>query len=104
GVIGAGVFGAQIISQIGRMAGMRVTVVADLNLERATKALVRGGADPSRIRQARSVEDIEQARHARQPAVTVEAEALLASSVDVVGEATGIPEAGGLHADSAIQH
>ena len=104
GVIGAGVFGTQIIAQIGRMAGMRVAVVADLNLERAARALVLGGADPGRIQRATSVEAIEQARQARLPAVTPQAEALLASGVDVVVEATGIPEAGGLHADLAIQH
>jgi predicted homoserine dehydrogenase-like protein len=104
GVIGAGVFGTQIIAQIGRMAGMRVAVVADLNAERAARALVLGGADPSRIRRADSVEAVERARQAREPAVTLEAEALLASGVDVVVEATGIPDAGGLHADSAIRH
>src|SRR4029079_12867404 len=83
GVIGAGVFGTQIIAQIGRMAGMRVAVVADLNAERAARALVLGGADPSHIRRADSVEAVERARLAREPAVTVAAEALLSSGVDV---------------------
>ncbi len=38
GVIGAGVFGTQIIAPIGRMKGMRVAAVADLNPERAARA------------------------------------------------------------------
>jgi predicted homoserine dehydrogenase-like protein len=103
GVIGAGVFGTQIIAQIGRMAGMRVAVVADLNLERAARALTLGGTDKSRIRRADSAEAIEQARRVGEPAVTPSAEALIASQVDVVVEATGIPEAGALHGDAAIR-
>src|SRR6187401_2876570 len=89
GVIGAGVFGTQIIAQIGRMAGMRVAVVADLNPERAARALTLGGADKASIRRADTAEAIEQARRAGQPAVTPSAEALIASPIDVVVEATG---------------
>jgi len=104
GVIGAGVFGTQIIAQIGRMAGMRVAAVADLNPERAARALVLGGSDKSAIQQSNSPAALDHARQARRPAVTTEAEALIASGVDVVVEATGIPEAGALHGDAAIRH
>jgi predicted homoserine dehydrogenase-like protein len=104
GVIGAGVFGTQIIAQIGRMAGMRVAAVADLNPERAARALVLGGADKGNIRSADSSAALDQARQARQAAITTQAEALIASGLDVVVEATGIPAAGALHGDSAIQH
>src|SRR5690242_2462616 len=90
GVIGAGVFGTQIIAQIGRMAGMRVAAVADLNPQRAARALVLGGADPAAIRSADSAAALDQARVARQPAITAQAEALIASGLDVVVEATGI--------------
>jgi len=39
GVIGAGTFGSQIISQICHIKGMRASVVADLEIERARHAL-----------------------------------------------------------------
>jgi predicted homoserine dehydrogenase-like protein len=104
GVIGAGVFGTQIIAQIGRMAGMRVAGVADLNPERAARALTLGGAAKGQIRQAASAAELDQARQAGEPALTTQAEALIASGVDVIVEATGIPEVGGLHGDLAIQH
>ena len=61
GVIGAGVFGTQIVAQIGRMAGMRVAVVADLNLERAARALTLGGTDKGGIRRAESFDTFETA-------------------------------------------
>ncbi len=104
GIIGAGVFGTQIIAQIGRMAGMRVAVVADLNPERAARALVLGGAEKGGIRQADTAAAIDDARRAGTPVVTTQAEALLGSGVAVVVEATGIPEAGALHGEAAIRH
>src|SRR5437868_3721593 len=104
GVIGAGVFGTQIIAQIGRMKGMRVAVVADLNPERAARALLLGGADKTQITQTNSAAALDEARLAGRPATTTAAEALVASGVDVVVEATGIPEVGALHGDLALSH
>ena len=104
GVIGAGVFGTQIIAQIGHMAGMRVAAVADLNLERAARALELGGASRGNIRPAAFADEINAARRAGQPAITASAEALVGSEVDVVVEATGLPEAGAQHGAAAIAH
>ncbi len=97
GVIGAGTFGTQIISQTCRMTGMRMAVVADLNAERATRALGLGGIDSARISKAEDPAAITKAIDEGKPAVTRDADAMFASKVDVVIEATG-------HVDVAAQH
>ncbi|MBX9625577.1 MAG: Gfo/Idh/MocA family oxidoreductase [Gemmataceae bacterium] len=86
GVIGAGTFGTQIVAQMGRMRGLRVAAVADLNAERAARALRLGGTSDAEIAAA----------------VTTSADDLVNRELDVVIEATGHAEAGALHADAAI--
>lgn len=103
GVIGAGTFGTQIVAQACRMKGMRVSVVADLQPERALRALELGGIERGAVQRADAASDIDRAIAADRPAVTTSVGALLARQIDVVIEATGNPEAGASHAYAVIE-
>ena len=96
GIIGAGKFGAGLVAQIAQMRGMVTSVIADINLDRAATAYTVAGKLPhSAIRQAGSAAAVDD--HLRQGApVVVEDGSLIAESdlVDVVVEATGLPEVG----------
>jgi predicted homoserine dehydrogenase-like protein len=102
GIIGAGTFGAQIISQTCQMKGMRISAVADLKPERATRALHLGGIASERIQSAKSSADINEAIDKDRPAVTTSADDLIGSKIDVLIEATGNVEIGARHGYNAI--
>ena len=103
GIIGAGTFATQIISQTCRMVGMRISAVADLKKERAARALDLGGIPAGRVLFADTPEGINDAIERGRPAVTASADALIGSRVDVVIEATGLVEAAAQHAYHALQ-
>jgi len=103
GIIGAGTFGTQIVAQTCRIQGMRVAAIADLKPERAVRALSLGGVPREDIQVAKTAGEIDQAMDRDRPAVTAGAEELLGSRVDVVVEATGIPEVGAANGYRAIQ-
>ena len=104
GIIGAGTFGTQIVAQTCRMQGMRIAAIADLKLERAVRALSLGGVPREDVQVAETARGIDQAMDRDRPAVTARAADLLGSRVDVVVEATGIPEVGAVNGYRAIQH
>ena len=103
GVIGAGTFATQIITQMCRMVGMLAAVVADLKRERATRALNLGGIVGERVTLAETTEAINQAIDQGRSAATSSAAALIDSHVDVVIEATGLVDAAIRHGYDAIQ-
>ena len=103
GIIGAGTFATQIISQTCRMVGMRISAVADLKKERAARALDLGGIPVERVLIADTPEGINEAIERGRPAVTASADALIGSRVDVVIEATGLVEAATQHGYRALQ-
>jgi predicted homoserine dehydrogenase-like protein len=103
GVIGAGTFGTQIIAQTCRMQGVRISAIAELNLERAREALRLGGADVSRATETDTESGINDAIRGGQPVLTTSVDALVQSELDVVIEATGNVEAGSMHAFKAIE-
>ena len=103
GIIGAGTFGTQIVAQTCRIKGMRVAAIADLKPERAVRALSLGGVPREEVRVAKTAGEIDQAMDGDRPAVTAGAEELLGSRVDVVVEATGIPEVGAANGYGAIR-
>jgi predicted homoserine dehydrogenase-like protein len=88
GLIGAGKFGSMFLSQVPRMAGLDVTVIADLDPERARAACVTVGWDVARI--------------AKTLFVASGTEACAHPEIEVVVEATGVPAAGIAHARAAI--
>ena len=101
GLIGAGKFGAMFLAQARRTQGMHVVGVADLDVGRARSQLTSAGW-PADAFAAPSLGDALQRGSLH---VTADAEALISfPGIEVVVEATGIPEAGIAHAMKAIAH
>lgn len=89
-LIGAGQMGSGLAAQIGRIPGLHLSVVADVDLDRASSAAARAGADtvvddPAGV--ARAVRD-------GATGVVDDAAAVSELPVDVVVEATGVPNVG----------
>jgi predicted homoserine dehydrogenase-like protein len=92
GLVGAGQMGRGFVAQVRRIAGMEVVAVADLDVSRATAALqsagienVSTGDDPDKL--GSLVED-------GGTVVTTDPHVLTALPVDMVIDATGVPEIG----------
>jgi predicted homoserine dehydrogenase-like protein len=101
GLIGAGKFGTMFLSQARLTKGLHVVAVADLNVARAKNQL--GSANwPAEQYAASSFDD---AIKARTTHVTADVQAVIAHlGIEVIVEATGIPEAGIVHALKTIEH
>src|SRR5690349_3522511 len=101
GLIGAGKFGTMFLSQVRRTRGMHLVAIADLNTDRARNQLRAAGWKD----EAFAATSLAAALKRRAAHVTPDAEALIACpDIEVIVEATGIPEAGIRHALAAIQH
>ncbi len=101
GLIGAGKFGTMFLSQARLTEGMHVVGVADLNVARAKDQLKTAGW-PAEQYSAASLDD---ARRRGTTCVTDDADALIAHpDIEVIVEATGVPQAGIGHAMKAIAH
>jgi predicted homoserine dehydrogenase-like protein len=90
-----------MIAQIARMPGMRVAVACYLDTERATEALGRGEREVRPVI-AQSVSKANDAIERDIPVVTESSQVAIEAEVDVLVEATGIPDAGARHAFDAI--
>ncbi|HEY6434625.1 MAG TPA: Gfo/Idh/MocA family oxidoreductase [Acetobacteraceae bacterium] len=86
-LIGAGKFGSMFLAQIPSTPGLHVTIIADLDPQRARQACQRVGWSADRIAGTSFTDD---------------AAAAIASPVDVIVEATGHAPAGIAHARRAI--
>src|SRR4051795_1918140 len=101
GLIGAGKFGTMFLSQARLTRGLHVVAVADLNVGRAKSQLASAGW-PAEQYAAASFDD---ALRQRATHVTADAEALIkCPGIEVIIEATGLPEIGIRHALKAIEH
>jgi len=101
GLIGAGKFGTMFLSQARLTQGMHVVAVADLDTGRARSQLMSAGWPAERFTAA-SLGDALKHGTTR---VTDDAQALIAGpEIEVIVEATGVPQAGINHAMKAIGH
>ena len=87
GLIGAGKFGSMFLSQAPSTDGLELTVIADLDPERARGACRAVGWNDARVARTRFTADA--------------LDAIADDAVDVVVEATGDPAAGIVHARAA---
>jgi len=104
GVIGAGMFGGQTISQIGRVPGIIVSIISDIIPENAFHGYVRAGYTQNEIM---DVTEVDMANHYIEknvPVITTNNHILIESNVDVILEATGNPEIGAINASHAIKN
>jgi predicted homoserine dehydrogenase-like protein len=101
GLIGAGKFGTMFLAQARRTAGLHVVGVADLDLARARDQLRTAGWDAAAYAAASHGAALETGGTHVGP----DSAALIACpGIEVIIEATGVPEAGIRHALAAIQH
>src|SRR5215831_2662745 len=99
GLIGAGKFGTMFLAQVRRTPGMHVVGVADLDVGRARGQLRTAGWDAAAYAATSHAEAVKTGgTH-----VGADAQALIACpEIEVIIEATGVPEAGIRHALAAI--
>lgn len=102
GVIGAGLFGTNLIGQIERAPGMRTAAVADVETEKAIAALTAARDRGDDIATVPEPTDANEVMATGGRAVLPDGVALTRANVDVVVEATGVPRAAARHAYSAI--
>lgn len=105
GIIGTGKFGGGLVAQIAQMRGMEVSVIADINLDHARHAYSVSRVPADALHTANNANAIDDAIRNGQRAITEDG-LLVAQSelVDVVVEATGIPDVGARMAYEAITH
>jgi predicted homoserine dehydrogenase-like protein len=103
GVIGAGRFGTMVICQLAAMRGVRPSVVADLDVARGLMAFGHAGFSPDAVVRADAVDRVNAAIARGTPVLTGDPHVLLHSAVDVVVEATGLPEVAVLSATEAFR-
>lgn len=102
-LIGAGKFGTMILSQLRRLAGVELAVLADLEVERAIGAAARAGFERERFVAAATPGAAADAARGGRTAVVADGALAATAEVDLVIEATGHVEAGALHAYRAIE-
>ena len=91
GLIGAGKFGSMFLAQARRTPGFHVTAIADLAVDRATATLARIGWP----QEAAQADSLDAALSSGGTWLTDDAAGLTeAPAIDVVIDATGVPEAG----------
>ena len=99
GLIGAGKFGSMFLSQVRRTPGLHLLGVADLDAGRARAALAATGWEAEQF----AAKDAGRAIKTGATWITEDAGALIAAGgLDLVIEATGVPEAGVTHALAAF--
>ncbi len=103
GVIGAGFFGCSTIGQISRIPGISVSIVADIFKEKAVRGFTMFAR--RRIKEIVEAQDVGTANHyveKKVPVVTTNSQIVIESEIDVILEATGVPEVAARHAYDAI--
>ncbi len=94
GLIGAGQMGTDIVAQVRMMKGIDVVVAADADLKRARNAY-RIGMLSGEVVEAKSSEEADKAVAKRKRAITSDYRVVTdMRGIDVVLEATGVPEVG----------
>jgi predicted homoserine dehydrogenase-like protein len=104
GVIGSGAFGSTMSVQLSRMKGIKLCIISDINPEKAKKTFELAGFQRSDIAEAENSATANVAMENNKPVVTKDTNALLFSDIDIVVDATGIPEAGCEYAFKAIMN
>ena len=100
GVIGAGLFGTNLIGQVERAPGMRTVAIADVDREKARAAFA--AVDAADVVEADDAAEASEAIRAGERVVLGDGADLASADVDVVVESTGVPTAAARHAYAAI--
>ncbi len=104
GLIGAGQMGVDVVAQITMMKGIDICVIADVNLSRAREAFGIAGLE-GEVVQVHSAAEADAAVAAGQRVCTSDFRVVTAmKQVEVMLEATGVPEVGAQAAMLAARH
>ncbi|UYZ12253.1 NAD(P)-dependent oxidoreductase [Brevibacillus sp. WF146] len=105
GLIGAGQMGRGLIAQIAGMRGMRVVAAADLFPENARQAFRRADVPEAAMKETNDPDKADNWIAGGRAVVTTDAVMVpRLDNVDVIVDATGIPDIGAQMACEAIQH
>ena len=104
GLIGAGDFGAAIITQSPLIPRLEVTAVADIDIEAGKRAYQQTGVADEDIAVCDSLTSALRAVESGKALVVQDASILMDLPLDVIATATRTPEAGARYAYEAIQH
>lgn len=103
GLVGAGQMGTGLVSQVECMQGMDVTAIADIALDRARRAFTAAGVPDEQIIEVDDATTADEAIHGGRRIITRRADLLTGlSNLEVIVEATGVPDLGARIAWSAI--
>ena len=102
GVVGAGLFGTNLVDQLERVEGMTTAVVADIDRGKAVDTLRGAGVDDEEISVVDGPEAANETLADGGRVVLDDGLDCCRADVEVVVEATGIPEAGARHGYTAI--
>ena len=100
GLVGAGQMGRGYVAQVRRMTGMEVVAIADIALDRAGAAFESVGID--NVVTSGSGDQLERAVDDGRYVITDDAEQLTRLPIDIVVEATGVPDIGARIAMQAL--
>lgn len=104
GFVGSGRMGGGAMCQIAQMDGMRVAIIADLQVERAIQVYEMSGYKQDDVVVTNNVLDAENAIARGQPVATQDSDVVCAvANIDAVCDATGMPEVGARVALRTIQ-
>ncbi len=105
GLIGSGMMGTDIVTQVLQMRGIVVAAIADLNVPAAVAALAAAGHDPQAHRIVATGSALEQAIGEGRIAITQDADLVCSCAlIDVVVDATGKPAVGAQIGLTAMEH
>ncbi|GAA3316637.1 hypothetical protein GCM10020331_013210 [Ectobacillus funiculus] len=104
GLIGCGQMGRGMISQIESMKGMRVVATADLHTTFIQQAYIKAGVNEQSIVITNEIEEAEKKQLSKEKVIGTVYSELVTSlpSVDVIVDATGVPNIGAEIAWKAI--
>lgn len=103
GIIGSGHFGTAVITQSMHNPQLNVPVIADHSIENAKKAYSHAGISDDRVVVCDTASAAKQAMEKGKYVIVQDPMILMDLPLDIIGEGTGMPEAGARHALAAIK-
>ena len=100
---GAGRFGTSVAAQISQIEGLRLAAVADPNAGNGAEALEAAGWAAEQVRRCEGATEVGAAVAAGAAVLAPDAEVLESAPIEVLVEATGIPEVGARNAWGALR-
>ncbi|KJS19858.1 MAG: hypothetical protein VR72_17050 [Clostridiaceae bacterium BRH_c20a] len=97
GIIGAGQYGTAVITQSLYNPLLEIPIIADYNLQAARRAYNYAGIQDSDIVETESYEKALRAIEGGKYVIVQDPSLLMKLPIDVIAEATGVPEAGALY-------